>query len=242
MTGATTLKAILNVDGDQALKKDLAEARKLLTNRTALHQAIGLTLVDGGTVGGRRFRGVSEHITRGAVFRHRTADRLGANRTGYMEKAARGVRAIGTATEFGLNIENNAEPFARTFGPVEVRIRNKKWLAIPCDKRTYGKSPRNFPGMLDFIELKKGKLACWVMRKIPKTTGIAKVSRPEKPIKARKARRMKAKAKGKLDIVFWGKKAVRLSQDRELLPNDTEFLNLIDAGLNAELRRVLKVD
>lgn len=239
MAAQRSMKAILNVDGDKALKKDLADARALLTNRRALHQAIGLTLVDGGTVNGRRFRGVSEHITRAAVFRHTTADTLGASRTGYLEKAAQGLRAIGTDTEFGFNIEANAEPFSRTFHPVYVRVKNRKWLAMPCDKRTYGKSPLNFPGMLDFIVLIPGRLACWVMRKEPKKQQEVKVQKPKKPRKARKSRPIE---RGEMDIVFWGKKSVKLPQDRGLLPNDTEFLNLIDAGLNAELRRVLKVD
>lgn len=213
-------------------EKELRDARELLTDHAGLNRAIGLTLVNGTDRAG--LTGIRNHIIEAAKSRHKTQLRLGAAEpTHYLEKAASNIEVEADADGFDVTITNSAAIFARTFGAVVVTVKDRKWLAIPCDKRTFGKSPLNFPGMLDFIRLGPEK-AVWVMRSEPKASTPAKPARAERPLKAKPPAKPAQVNKLK-DVVFLGLKQVTLPQDRGLLPEDPTLLDLMIAGLDAAL-------
>ena len=228
----------LTIQGGDVLAGRLSRLRADIDDHVGINTAIASTLVHGGSFRGRTLRGVSEHITLAATSRHKTADRFGATRTGYLEQAAQSIQINATADSAGFTIVNSAEIFSRTFGTVQVTIDKRKWLTMPADARGYGKSPLNFPGQLDFIELKPGVLACWVMRKTPKADGVIKTTKADKPEKVKRPAKT-TEIEEKLDVVFWGRKKTLLPKDRGLLPTDDEIYNLVGLGIDQVLDQAL---
>lgn len=219
------------VDGDTDLARDLTETQALLEDPAKLHQAISEVLITGGiNAAGRRVFGFEDHIRQASYSRHATATRLGATPTGYLMKAAETLEVHATTEHAVLAITAPySEIFKRAVGEVEVHVRDRKWLAIPCDKRTYGLSPLNFPGMLDFFVIIPNFLAAWRMRKEPKKE---KLDEEDKPEKAAKPEAPGVTPKGHDDIVFWGRKSTTLSEDRELLPSEENLYALVELGLS----------
>lgn len=77
------------------------------------------------------------YIRIAAVSRHRTADRLRSNPTGYLSKAAETVEASGDAG--GVSLRVAGAIFKRVNGPVTITPREKKYLTIPLIAEAVGK-------------------------------------------------------------------------------------------------------
>ena len=228
-----SLQIGIEVSGDTELAEVLQRYERVLTNRQGLNESIAVTVAFGGTApDGGEFYGVKRHIQEAAATRHTTANRLGAAPTGYLNKAAESLELSANFASASLIISESWEIFKRTFGEVEVNIQNRKWLTIPCDARTYGKSPLNFPGMLDFIIIIPDVLAAWRMRTKPKEDRPDRLEKADKPDKPREPGET---PKVMEDIVFWGRKSTKLTKDEGLLPTEEEFYDLITLGVNFAL-------
>jgi hypothetical protein len=176
----------------------LAELHRELTDRTGLNKYIGASAEAGTRL----------HIRRAAQDRHATADKLGARRTGYLSKRAELVQGTGDKT--GAEISVTGAIFKRTFGPVTIRPRAKKMLAIPMRAEAYGKRPGEF-GDLFFFRSRQGRLFL-----------------------ARQA------GEGRLHFLFLLKAVVVLPQDRGLLPSDEQFGQLAELAARGYLRKQMR--
>lgn len=132
-----------------------------------------------------------DYLTETASFRHRTAQRLGAEATGFLERAAESPE--GTADDKAAYIHlSPREAFARAFGRVTITPKaGSKWLTIPAHRLAYGRRAGTMPG-LDFVQFSED-LAALVGR---------------------------AKSTGESTVYYWLKKEVTQEQDRSLLPSD----------------------
>jgi hypothetical protein len=176
----------------------LAELHRELTDRTGLHKYIGASAEAGTRL----------HIRKAAAARHTTAGRLGASPTGYLTKRAELVQ--GTGNKDAAEITVTGAIFKRVFGPVTVRPRAKKMLAIPMRAEAYGKRPGEF-GDLFLFKSKQGRLFL-----------------------ARQA------GEGKLHFLFLLKSVVVLPQDRGLLPSDEQFGQLAELAARGYLRKQMR--
>jgi hypothetical protein len=227
------MPAIIELDmtNDREWLTLLERAHEIVDDPSVLHESMAQVMVNGGSV-----LGIQKHITNAAKTRHKTADKLGAQRSGYFEQAAQNIEATGTRRGAEVTINNSSGIFARTWGPVRVRVQRGTWLAIPAHKNSYGKSPLNFPGMLDFVKLKEG-LAAWFLRDKPKTEKRREpLIGPRKPMTATRARKADTTTtKAKRVVYFWGKHETTLPQDRGLLPTDEDLIQLAAEGAQAQI-------
>lgn len=99
---------------------------------------------------------VQNHIRKAAKTRHTTAERLGAKPTNYLARTADTVESLPLG-EDRIRLNLNGEIFKRTFGPVLVKPREKKMLAIPISKESYAKRAAGMGGLF-FVRSKKGHL------------------------------------------------------------------------------------
>ena len=137
-----------------------------------------------------------EHITQASKTRHKSAARLGATQTGYLEKiatSAEGVRAEGTPGQVTLRLQGDI--FKRTFGPVIVKKKDK-WLTIPIAPQSYGRRAAEM-GPMFRIKSRKGNQ-------------LLVQTDPDD--------------KKKIIPLYVLKDQVTLTQDRGLLPSDQQFL------------------
>lgn len=86
-----------------------------------------------------------EHITGASASRHKTAARLGANPTKYLERAAQTVEARGQRGRVSLEVAG--EIFKRAFGPVTVRAEQAKMLTLPWRAEAYGRRAGDFENL-----------------------------------------------------------------------------------------------
>jgi len=150
-----------------------------------------------------------EHITKAAKTRHKTADRLSATHSGYLAKKTDTVESTVTGNADGaILVRVYGDIFARVDGPVDIKPRRKKWLAIPAVSEAYGRRPGEFE-TLRFIKL-KGDLAALVF---------------DEENKAKEA-----KGRQKFTVIYWLKKGVTLPQDRGLLPTEGEYLTALESA------------
>lgn len=81
---------------------------------------------------------VRRHLSHASATRHETADRLGANRTGFLEEGARsGVTPYATADEAEVLIR--VPGISRTFRDLTVTPKTAKALTIPLDALAYSR-------------------------------------------------------------------------------------------------------
>lgn len=128
-----------------------------------------------------------------ASRRHATARRLGAQPTGFFERAAESPE--GTADRTGATITvSPRSAFARAFGDVEIKPGpGKRYLTIPVAAAAYGRRAGEFGGGLVFIRTGPGKVP--VLAKAGGDDGI-------------------------LQVMYLLVKKVTQKQQRELLPSD----------------------
>lgn len=176
----------------------LAELHRELTDRTELHQYIGAA----GEAGTRM------HIRAAAKDRHYTSKRLGASPTGYLTKRAELVQ--GKGSKEGAEIQVTGAIFARVFGPVTIRPRNKKMLTIPWAAESYGKRAGEFSGL--FVYRSKLKDQVFLCRR----EGT------------------------EIKFLFLLKRQVILPQDRGLLPSDDQYGKTAELAARGYLRKLLR--
>lgn len=119
---------------------------------------------------------VADHIARASVTRHKSADRLGAVHSKFLEFApARGQIRGGSrykgkdtnshspytevqdVTDTNVRVViGNTPGLHRAFGPLTITPKRAKALTIPIDKDSYGVSARNFPRKLVLIKSRRG--------------------------------------------------------------------------------------
>lgn len=81
---------------------------------------------------------VRRHLSAASASRHATADRLGANRTGFLEEGARsGVTPRATPDEAEVLIR--VPGISRAFRDLEIRPRRANALTIPLDALSYSR-------------------------------------------------------------------------------------------------------
>jgi hypothetical protein len=180
---------------DDAATPILTQLRAGLEDARALHEAIGaeaeiLT---------------RDHIGKAAPSRHKTAQRLGAEPTGYYERTAEGVTSRGDDDAAVVVIGGDNAIFARVFGPVTVKPRTKKFLTVPAKAAAYGKRAGEIPD-LDVLFFNKGGGRGFSMA----------LGRRDDD--------------GKADVWFWLVRQVTLPQDRGLLPTDDQYSAAAELG------------
>ena len=81
---------------------------------------------------------VLKHLSSASASRHETADRLGANRTGFLEEGARsGVTPLATSDEAEVLIR--VPGISRAFRDLTVTPKNANALTIPLDALAYSR-------------------------------------------------------------------------------------------------------
>ena len=137
-----------------------------------------------------------EHITKASRARHKSAARLGAKPTGYLEKIAGSAEAVRADGRPGLvTLTLQGAIFKRASGPVIVKGTNKM-LTIPIAPESYGRRAAEM-GKMFRITSRKGNV-------------LLVQSDPND--------------KKKLKPLFVLKDQVTLPQDRDLLPSDQQYL------------------
>ena len=156
-------------------------------------------------VGSRLADGVREHISRAAKTRHKTADSLGARRTGYLDRRAQGISIDETGESLNVSIDGAAEIFARVGRDVTIVPHGgRKYLTIPVDKEVFGKRAREISDM--------------------------KIKHDKHPITGRKGLFLCAAYRGDFRPLFMLVKRAFLPRDEKLLPSNDDIVKLLEQG------------
>lgn len=132
-------------------------------------------------------------------LRHRTADALGAQRTGFFERAAESPEGRGTSDAAILTLSPGAA-FARAFGEVTIQPGpGREYLTIPVNAASYGRRAGEFED-LQFIMTGKGV-----------------------PVLAKPQDRTRI-----LVVFYLLVKEVTQKQERDLLPSDEDWLAMAE--------------
>jgi len=152
-----------------------------------------------------------DHIREAAKTRHTTAERLGAKPTNYLTSLISGSEGIGSQASPGkVLLTLPGEIFKRAFGPVTVRIFQKKFLTIPVAAESYGKRSDELPGKIFMVRSKKGHLL----------------------LARREGKELK--------ILYLLKTQVTLPEDRGLLPSDVDFFNAAERAADDKLELITR--
>lgn len=95
-----------------------------------------------------------DHITKAAATRHKTASKLGASPTGYLEKRSQAVES--EPEKQGVLLKLQGDIFKRTFRPVTVTAVKAKMLTIPWRKEAYGRRASEFADLFP-VRSKRGQ-------------------------------------------------------------------------------------
>lgn len=169
----------------------LTRLQRVLKDRTQLNEYIARAAE----------AGTRMYLRKIAQQRHSTANRMGATPTGYLVKRAELVK--GQGTKDGAVITFTGAIFRRIAGPVTIRPKVKKMLAIPMRAESYGKRPAQFR---DLFVYRAGQGRAFLARKA---------------------------GKGRLHFYFLLKSVVTLPQDRTLAPSDEEYAKFSEEGARA---------
>ena len=172
----------VQITGMDETAEVLQAIRSGLSNRRGLHTAMAVP---------------AQEMTQEFLLkmnRHRSAERLGARPTKFRQKNAKLVEADADDSAAYVRIPRNTG-LGRSFHDVDLVPRNgKKYLTIPADARTYGKSVRQFPeGTFKFA--------------------ILHAHRPFPVLLFKSDDR----------VAYWLRKTVHQAQDRSLLPSDAAY-------------------
>ena len=189
----------VNIQVDDTATPILAELHRELTDRTPLNRYIAAAAE----------AGTRKHIRAAATARHTTAQRLGSSPTGYLTKRVELVESSASAGEAVVTVTGAI--FQRVSGPVTVRPRTRKMLAIPMRAEAHGRRPGEFPDLFVF-RARQGRVFL--------------------------ARR--GATQGRLEFLFLLKAKVVLPQDRGLLPTDEQFGQLAELAARGYLRKRLR--
>ncbi|WP_009964073.1 hypothetical protein [Verrucomicrobium spinosum] len=144
-----------------------------------------------------------EHILfRAAPTRHTTADRLGAQPTGYLIRRGNAIESASNAEGATVTLGGAPEIFARVEGPVTIKPVNSKYLTIPASAQAYGRRARELQGLKPI--------------RLGRHLALVEESDSGRPIKGDKSGR-------KIVVHYWLKESVTLPQDRGLLPSEEQY-------------------
>jgi hypothetical protein len=95
--------------------------------------------------------GTRNHIMDAAKTRHRTAEALGAEPSGYLERKAGTVESRVVDGVAQVTIAGEREIFARALGRVTITPRASKYLTLPCHPDAYGMRARELADLKVFF-------------------------------------------------------------------------------------------
>lgn len=180
-----------------------------LTDRTGLHQSIA---------------NAAENLTRDylrgiAPSRHRTAERLGAQPTGHLERAAESVSSEHNAEEAVIGITSPG--ISRALADLTITPKNSKYLTIPATAEAYGRRARSFNDL---------RLAVFGRD----TLALVKAEQSSLADRSRSGfdyeNRAPMATAGRAPVYYWLVKSVELRQDRTLLPSDELYKAAAEEG------------
>jgi hypothetical protein len=90
---------------------------------------------------------VQEHIGDMSVSRHKTADRLGAGRTGYYEQARGRVVLREVTPERATVVIENTPGLSRAYHDLHIQPVRARWLTIPIHRDAYAMRVADLRGM-----------------------------------------------------------------------------------------------
>ncbi|MGV3664271.1 MAG: hypothetical protein ACO1TE_29130 [Prosthecobacter sp.] len=96
----------------------------------------------------------SLHITQASRTRHKTAYKLGATPTGYLERLAGTVEASPAPGRVRMTVQGDI--FKRAFGEVEVTAQQAEMLTIPWHAEAHGRRAREFDNLFVY-QSKQGR-------------------------------------------------------------------------------------
>lgn len=161
------------------------------------------------------------HILHAAKTRHKTANELGARPTNYLAGLAKLVEKSADSSKAEVVVVGDI--FARAWGPVAVKPRVKKFLAIPAHKLAYGKRPAEFSD-LKVVVIKSSRIG-------KKVLALAR-----EPVKgSRKA------IDKKLTVFFWLRTQTALPADPYLLPSIFQMEEAMEKGAEDFMRLDVRV-
>ena len=92
------------------------------------------------TIGRSVLEETKDHLATMSGSRHKTADRLGAKHTNFLEYAAGRTILAGADEKSATIVVQNTPGLSRAFGDVTVTpTGGRKWLTIPLHRMAYGK-------------------------------------------------------------------------------------------------------
>jgi hypothetical protein len=160
-------------------------------------------------------------VEKAAPARHTTAQRLGANPTGYLTRRAQAIESQGTRDSATVTLGGAVEIFARVDGPVTI-YPQRKYLTIPASAQAYGRRAGEL-GSLRFIAFGSGAKALAAVKVGTKT---GKRGKPVKDVQ--------------LTVHYWLRDKVTLSQDRGLLPTEEQYVEAGEAAAQTLLEDILE--
>lgn len=144
----------------------------------------------------------TNYIRKESASRHKTAERLGANPTGYLERAAQGVSSTGDEEGATVILSGDVGGFARAFGDITIKPKKGKFLTLPANAAAYGKRASEFD--LDLFVFNRHESFAMALGKRTDS--------------------------GDIDVFYWLRRKVFQRQDRSLLPSDDQYLAAAESG------------
>ena len=159
-------------------------------------------------IGGLAVANTQKHIGKMNQSRHKTADRLGAGRSGYFENARGRVRLKEAGVDKAVIVIENTPGLSRAYHDLHITPKRAKWLTIPIHRDAYNNRVADLSGMGHKI-FRPGKA-----RILAETTTLTE-SYTDRNGKTRK--------RPKLRPLYALVKSVTVPQDKGLLPQPKEI-------------------
>ena len=145
--------------------------------------------------------GVREYVQREAETRHATAERLGAQPTGHLTRAANQIDAEAGREEITLKFPRTTG-LQRAFGNLTILPGSgRQYLTVPAHKDSYGRRAGEFPDLVFTLIKEKFPALIW--------TNGARVG----------------------TVAFWLIRKATIPKDRALLPSEGQFGELLGLGV-----------
>jgi hypothetical protein len=192
-----------------------------LTDRTGLHKSIATQAANV----------TRDYLIGIAGKRHKTADRLGANPTGHLERAAQSVSSEANAEEAIIGVTSPG--MSRALEDLTIKPKNRKYLTIPATAEAYGRRAGSFNDL---------RLAVF-----GKTLALVKAEQSSLADRKRSGfsvdknnLRAPMKDAGKGVVYYWLVKSVFQKQDRTLLPSDDLYKAAAEEGAVSYLEMLIE--
>lgn len=150
---------------------------------------------------------VRSHLSRLGGWKHMSAEKLGAQPTGILGKAATRT-SFGASSEFG-EVVIPTPAVRRAFHDVEIRPKRWEFLTIPASREAYGRRAAVLAA-----------LGWQIFRAGKKKALMGRLSKDDAP-----------------KILYYLATSVRQRQDRSLLPSDDEIKTTAAGAMMAVIRK-----